>query len=55
MSALCVLLILSLVLAVVLGDVDGATSQVSQQILDQKGRFAGLRGHADIEVCGPVS
>ncbi len=49
--AVFVLLILSLVLAVVLGDVHGASSQVRQQVLDQKGRFAGLLGHADIEVC----
>lgn len=54
MFVLCVLLILSLVLAVVLGDVDSATSQVSQQILDQKGQLTGLGSHADIEVCGPV-
>lgn len=53
--AVFVLLILSLVLAVVLGDVHGASSQVRQQVLDQKGRFAGLLGHADIEVCWPVN
>lgn len=48
-------LVLSLVLAVVLGDVDGAACQVSQQILDQKSRFAGLLDHTNIEVWGPVS
>lgn len=55
MFALFVLLILSLVLAVLLSDVDSATSQVSQQVLNQEGRFTGLLGHADIEVCWPVS
>ena len=55
MFALFVLLIFSLVLAVVLGDVGSATSQVSQQVLNQECRFTGLLGHADIEVCWPVS
>ena len=55
MFALFVLLFLSLVLAVLLGDVNGAAGQVSQQVLDQQGRFAGLLGHADVEVCGPVN
>lgn len=48
MFALLVILIFSLALAVFLSDVDGAASQVSQQVLDQKGWFAGLLGHADI-------
>lgn len=54
MFALFVILIFSLVLAVVLGDVDGATSQVGQQVLDQKSRLAGVLVHANIKVCGPV-
>lgn len=52
---LFVILVLSLVLAVVLGDVDDAAGQVSQQMLDQEGRLAELLRHADVEVCGPVS
>lgn len=35
MFAVFVVLILSLVLTVVLGDVDGAARQVSQKVLDQ--------------------
>ncbi len=54
MFAFFVILVLPLALAVLLGDVDGAACQVSQQVLDQKGRFAGLLGNANIEIGGPV-
>lgn len=54
MFALFVILVLSLVLAVLLGDVDHATRQVGQQVLDQKCRLTRLRSHTNVEVCGPV-
>lgn len=52
MFALFVILALSLVLAVVLGDVDGGAGQVGQQVLDQKSRFTVLLCHPHVEVCG---
>lgn len=55
MFALFVVLILSIVLAVLLGDVDDATGQVGQQVLGQERRLAGLLSHTNVEVCGPVS
>lgn len=51
MFALFIILIFSLVLAVLLGDVDGAAGQVGQQVHDQQGRLAGLVEHAHVEVC----
>lgn len=55
MFALFVILVLSLVLAVLLGDVDNATCQVGQQVLDQKRRLTRLPSNTNIEICGPVS
>lgn len=56
MFALRVVLVLSLVEAVVLGNVGGGAGQVSQQELDQKGGrlwCAGRLGHAHVEVWRP--
>lgn len=44
MFVLCVLLILFLVMAVLLGDVDGRARQVSQQVLDQTCGRPGVAG-----------
>lgn len=55
MFALVVVLVLSLVLAVLLGDVDCTARQVGQQILDQHSRLAGLLDDADVEVQRSVS
>lgn len=55
MFAFFVILVLSLVLAVLLGNVHNASSQVGKQILDQKSRLTGLPSHTHIEVCGFVS
>lgn len=54
MFALFIVLILPLVQAVLLCDVDDAASQIGQQVLDQKGRLAGLLGHTHVEICWPV-
>lgn len=55
MFALLVILVLSLVLAVLLGDVHSASSQVGQQVLDQNSELIGLPNHTNIKVCGFVS
>lgn len=54
MFALFVVIILPLVQAVLLSDVDDAAGQVGQQVLHQKSRLAGLLGHTHIEVGWPV-
>lgn len=54
MFVLCIVLILPLVLAVLLSDVDGGAGQVGQQVLDQQSWLAGLLGHTHVEVCWPV-
>lgn len=55
MFAFFVILVLSLVLAVLLGNVHSASSQVGKQVLDQKSRLTGLPSHTNIKVCGFVS
>lgn len=50
MFVLFVVLILPLVLAVFLGDVDDAAGQVSQQILDREGGFTELLDGTDVHV-----
>lgn len=52
---LFVVLVLSLVLTVVLGHVDGAAGQISQKVLDQKSGFTELLSDADVELRRPVS
>lgn len=54
MFALFVVLILPLVQAVLLSDVDDAAGQVGQQVLHQKSRLAGLLGHTHVEIGWPV-
>lgn len=54
MFALFIVLILPLVHAVLLSDVDDAAGQIGQQLLDQKSGLAGLLGHTHVEVCWPV-
>lgn len=55
MFVLFVVLVLSLVLTVVLGHVDGAAGQISQKVLDQKSGFTELLSDADVELRRPVS
>lgn len=53
--ALSIILVLSLVLAVLLGDVDNAACQVGQQVLEKTRRITRMHVYTNIEVCGPVS
>lgn len=55
MFALFVILVLSLVLAVLLGNVYNTTRQVGQQVLDQKSGLTGMVSHTNIELCGSVN